>query len=783
MIRKNCRSCNSTSLKKVLSLGLLYISDFVKNKDQGTKAPLDLVVCQRCYLVQLKHTAFDPEKLYRNYWYKSGMNKTMIEALRDITSKIEKSLNFDKEDIVLDIGANDGTLLRTYVNRHLIRVGFEPACNLIPETEVDTDKIINNFFNWEDFNNNFPNKKAKVITSIAMFYDLEEPNIFIKDICKTLSPNGIWVIQMAYLPLMLEMNAFDNICFKPGTVILGDNKPIETLDNNSLVINEKGSISKIKKTIQRFYDGEMIKIKPAYLEPIVATPEHPIKIVRKEVLRSRSGQLRHKVKEYFPEWTPMNKVRKGDWVVIPRLKHQYLDAIDLIKFNKIDDKAYRRGLISLPLNREIAWMLGLYVAEGHTNKMIVGNIIIHFTLHKKETSYAKKIRILFEKLGYKTSIRKVNRNNSLDVGVSCTALARAFKEWFGNNAKEKKIPDFLMFSSKEIKQAFLQGLFAGDGYIKGNKVHFHTSSKILALQTQLLIASLGGMVGISFVKPYLRYIRSGAVISKDSWQLRGSSPQLASIFGYKHNGTVMNRVIVNDEYILIPVKDVDSELYKGKVYNVETEDNTYLVSNAVVHNCHEHIEYYSLLSLENLLKNHNLEVYNVELNDVNGGSFRVYIKFKNNTNIIPFPDAYIGLNTLRNKEKKMLFHTIIPYRNFEKRVLDLKNKCYHFIKKEVGKGKTVSVYGASTKGNTFLQFYNLNNKLIKNAAERNPNKWGLKTIGTGIPIVSEIEIRNVKPDYLLILPWHFLKEFIEREQEYLKLGGHFIVPLPEFKII
>ncbi len=782
-IRNNCRSCNSNNLRKVLSLGKLYISDFVTSRQKGTKEPLDLVVCRKCSLVQLKHTAVDPEKLYRNYWYKSGMNKTMINALSDIANKVEKSISFQKEDIVLDIGANDGTLLRAYKNRRLTRVGFEPARNLIPEAEVDTDKIINNFFSALDFQKAFPFKKAKAITSIAMFYDLEEPNSFVSDIKKILDPKGIWIIQMAYLPSMLELNAFDNICFKPGTLLLGDNKSIEQLTKNSLVINEKGGISKIKKTMQRFYDGKMIKIKPAYLEPIIATPEHPIKIVRKEVLRFKSGQLRHKVKKYFPEWVPLNNVRRGDWVVVPILKHQYLNAIDLTKFNKIYDKAYRRGLISLPLNKEIAWMLGLYVAEGHTNEMIIGNIIIHFTLNKKETSYAKRIRILFEKLGYKTSIRKVNRNNSLDVGVSCTALARAFKKWFGKNAIEKKIPDFLMFSTEEIKQAFLQGLFAGDGYIKGNKVHFHTSSKILALQTQLVLASLGAMVGISYVKPYIRYIRGGIVKSKDSWQLRGSSTRLASIFGFKHNGNVINHVIVNNEYVLIPVKNVDSELYKGKVYNLETEDNTYLVSNAIVHNCHEHIEYYSLLSLENLLKNHNLAVYDVELNDINGGSFRVYVKNKDNKSLTPFSNANKRLLNLRTQEKKLALHTMKPYSNFNKRVLLLKKKCVDFIKKEVKKGKTISVYGASTKGNTLLQYYNLDRRLIKSAAERNPNKWGLKTIGTNIPIVSEVEVRKQKPDFLLILPWHFLKEFLDREKDYLKSGGHFIIPLPAFKII
>jgi len=99
------------------------------------------------------------------------------------------------------------------------------------------------------------------------------------------------------------------------------------------------------------------------------------------------------------------------------------------------------------------------------------------------------------------------------------------------------------------------------------------------------------------------------------------------------------------------------------------------------------------------------------------------------------------------------------------------------------RGKKIYVYGASTKGNTLLQFLNLTNCLIKTAADRNPDKWGKETVGTYIPIISEEQARKERPDYFLILPWHFLEEFLRREKEYLKSGGKFIVPLPSFKII
>jgi len=113
----------------------------------------------------------------------------------------------------------------------------------------------------------------------------------------------------------------------------------------------------------------------------------------------------------------------------------------------------------------------------------------------------------------------------------------------------------------------------------------------------------------------------------------------------------------------------------------------------------------------------------------------------------------------------------------------LKLKTYNFIKQEKERGKKIWVYGASTKGNTLLQYFGLDKTLIDGAAERSPYKFGLRTVGTDIPIYSEVEMRKANPDYLLILPWHFIDEFKRREAPYLMAGGHFIVPCPKFEIV
>ena len=404
-----CRSCGTSDLISILSLGNQYPSNFVDDDfspNEKDKIPLELVFCRKkeCGLLQLKHTA-SRESLYKQYWFRSGLNETMRKALQDITEGIEKRISLSESDIVLDIGCNDGTLLRSYKSKVKL-VGFEPASNLIHEAEEGTDLIINNFFSFFEFAQHFLGERIKVITSIAMFYDLEDPNSFVTDIVNCLDQSGIWVIQMAYLIPMLELNAFDNIV-------------------------------------------------------------------------------------------------------------------------------------------------------------------------------------------------------------------------------------------------------------------------------------------------------------------------------------------------------------------------------------HEHLEYYSLKSLKNLLESHGLEIFDVELNDVYGGSFRVFIKNKNNSQI----QIQNSVDELLAREERFGLSEKQTYLDFAKRVNSIKDELYDFINQENSNGKIIYVCGASTKGNALLQFCNLNDKLIKKAADVDSIKFGKRTIGSDIPIISEEQAKQENPDYFLILPWHLVEFFKERLKEFLSNGGKFIVPIPKFKII
>lgn len=403
MTISKCRSCFSKKLINILSLGNQYLSDFSSSDEKPEKYPLELVLCRVCNLLQLKHTV-PPLSLYtERYGYRSGINKTMRDELKEIVDKSLKKIKLPKRLIALDIGANDGTLLSNY-KKSVLRIGVEPVKKFADECKKYADIVINDFFSYKPCAQRLKNKKAHIITAISCFYDIANPNQFLSDVKKILDKNGIFVVQQNYLAGMLKQNAFDNVV-------------------------------------------------------------------------------------------------------------------------------------------------------------------------------------------------------------------------------------------------------------------------------------------------------------------------------------------------------------------------------------HEHLEYYSLLSLEYLLNRHDLEVFDVELSDINGGSFRTFISHKGRMRIKK------SVLKLRNQEKKLELNKSKVYKDFTKRVKKAKKDLYGLLKKLKSKGKCIYLYGASTRGNTLLQFCDLDNKLISAAAERNKEKWGKKIASLGIPIISEEQARKEKPDYMLVLPWFFKEEFLKREKDYLKSGGHFIFPLPKVKIV
>ena len=208
----HCRLCQQTKLISILHLGEMKLSGvFPTPTEKIGGGPLELVYCDYCSLVQLRHS-YDPAEMYgMNYGYKSSLNRSMLTHLYNKVKDLESLVNLAPNDIVLDIGSNDGSTLGFY-NPSARLIGMDPTGIKFASSYRSDIKLIPDFFTANKFKEHFGDAKAKIITSIAMMYDLENPVSFFKDISKILHQDGVWHIEQSYLPLMLKQNAYDTVC-------------------------------------------------------------------------------------------------------------------------------------------------------------------------------------------------------------------------------------------------------------------------------------------------------------------------------------------------------------------------------------------------------------------------------------------------------------------------------------------------------------------------------------------------------------------------------------------
>jgi C-methyltransferase-like protein/putative zinc binding protein/methyltransferase family protein len=208
-----CRVCHSDDLISVLSLGKQELTGVFpsSSQDHVTRGPLELVWCGACGLLQLKHTYESSEMYGENYGYRSGLNQSMIDHLTSKVAYLERLVDLQSGQTVLDIGSNDATLLKAYTVAGLERVGIDPTGKKFAEYYPDDVKLVPDFFSAHAFGS-VGAKRPKIITSIAMFYDLQNPIAFAKEIEQVLAPDGFWHFEQSYMPSMLRLNSYDTIC-------------------------------------------------------------------------------------------------------------------------------------------------------------------------------------------------------------------------------------------------------------------------------------------------------------------------------------------------------------------------------------------------------------------------------------------------------------------------------------------------------------------------------------------------------------------------------------------
>ena len=214
---EKCRICGNIELECVLDLGEQMLTGVfpVKKYLNVTVGPLRLVKCvakDGCGLLQMEHS-YDLAEMYgENYGYRSGLNASMVNHLENKVKRIIDMTNLSSGDLVVDIGSNDSTTLRAYPDLDLTLVGIDPTGIKFHEYYPSNVQLISEFFSSKLLNERFPDKKAKVITSFSMFYDLESPMDFMQEVYDVLADDGIWIFEQSYMPTMLKNNSYDTVC-------------------------------------------------------------------------------------------------------------------------------------------------------------------------------------------------------------------------------------------------------------------------------------------------------------------------------------------------------------------------------------------------------------------------------------------------------------------------------------------------------------------------------------------------------------------------------------------
>ncbi len=209
-----CRVSGSNNLVTVLSLGEQALTGVFPSSAETlvTVGPLELVWCPESGLLQLAHS-YDADEMYgENYGYRSGLNQSMVRHLTQKIAHLEKAAGLKPGDVVLDIGSNDCTTLKAYKTGALKRIGIDPTGAKFRQYYPDDVKLVPDFFSYANFASAAGDDKAKVVTSIAMFYDLEDPIWFAREIAKSLAPEGLWHLEQSYMPSMLRLMSYDTIC-------------------------------------------------------------------------------------------------------------------------------------------------------------------------------------------------------------------------------------------------------------------------------------------------------------------------------------------------------------------------------------------------------------------------------------------------------------------------------------------------------------------------------------------------------------------------------------------
>lgn len=367
----------------------------------------------------------------------------------------------------------------------------------------------------------------------------------------------------------------EHSCVKGETILLGDNKSIQDLSEGNHVLGLTGEVKVLEKMVQS-YDGEMIRIHGSGILPFDITPDHPLYVVTSKTLHRGIGFSQPYWKK-SNELKPKLMLKNGDYLIMPMAKEvYYINTLDLSPF-VLDARQTR--VFALPLNDDIAWLLGIYTAEGFCH---LKSHLVCFALNKKEKELAGRIANVMRPFCKSSRVFENRHSEGMTLNVRSAILGRAFSMWCGAGALNKKIPDFILFHQNiSLLKSFLEGYVIGDGSqrlsISNRKIQrMATVSKLLAFQLQQAYARLGIFANINVQHKSSKHVIDGRIVSQaeayEIWFVE--EPEFTHV---KHSK--------NSNAFYIPVRQIEKIHFEGLVHNVETTDHTYLVNNVVVSNC------------------------------------------------------------------------------------------------------------------------------------------------------------------------------------------------------
>lgn len=400
-------------------------------------------------------------------------------------------------------------------------------------------------------------------------------------------------------------------CFPAGTFVSGEKVNIEDYVVGDTVIGSKGSPQKVLKTFEHRYSGELISIKADCVPGISVTAEHPVLVAKlKRVHRAPTKNTAKAVYEWVVEsenWVEAKNVKVGDWVKIPKEGQTPVETD--ISFDVYSQGGAFKETITARIDAEIAWLFGLYVAEGFVSESPKGRIV--FCLGATEQDLADKAICVAAKLGLKARKQQspsTRAMNGLKVVVDCPGLAKILMQSCGKGAANKKVPDFVIHGNTEIARAFIEGYVAGDGCLRNDKrtasyrYAITTVSKGLAYAVQRVLIKLGVHSAFSKVRLGANRIQGRKVTVKPAYEVQWAKRSWDTTKGPGVKNYYGRCRDVGEAFYAKVNKVEVEEVENLAVYNMHTEDETYCVP-FIVHNCTDVMEHIPPEDVETVLRN------------------------------------------------------------------------------------------------------------------------------------------------------------------------------------